>query len=114
MSAYRKFSASFEAAESDTLGGLGTLDAGGSNPKSRPTETLGTLGGLGGTHPSIRREDRSRIEPPTPPKVPKAPKVTGIGDGHPNLSRYARVFAALCERCPDHVEPGRWQHALED
>jgi hypothetical protein len=95
MTAYRKFSDMWER-------------------EKRAPQTLGALGGLGGTHPAIRREDSSRIAPPTPPKVPKPPKATRFGEGPPNLSRYVRVFAALCERAPDHVEPGRWQQAIED
>jgi hypothetical protein len=27
---------------------------------------------------------------------------------------YGRVFSTLCERCPAHVEPARWQQALQD
>ena len=38
--------------------------------------------------------------------------------GHPqnpqNPSRYAHVFAVLCECCPNHVDPARWQCVVED
>jgi hypothetical protein len=27
---------------------------------------------------------------------------------------FGRVFEALEARCPDHIEPGRWQRAVED
>jgi hypothetical protein len=33
-----------------------------------------------------------------------------VGQGRP----YARTLAALEARCPDHIEPGRWQRAVED
>jgi hypothetical protein len=31
-----------------------------------------------------------------------------------NLSAYASAFAALRQRCPDHVEPLRWHEAVKD
>jgi hypothetical protein len=31
-----------------------------------------------------------------------------------NRSIYNRVLAALCERCPDHVELDRWRQAIKD
>ncbi len=27
---------------------------------------------------------------------------------------YGDVFGALCDKCPEHVEPARWQEAVED
>ena len=34
---------------------------------------------------------------------------------HPqNPSRYAQVFAVLCDGCPNHVDPARWQCVVED
>lgn len=33
-----------------------------------------------------------------------------LAGGHP----YARIFAALCERCPDYIEADRWQQAVHD
>ena len=31
-----------------------------------------------------------------------------------NSSHYAHVFAVLCDRCPNHVDPARWQRAVAD
>jgi hypothetical protein len=67
--------------------------------------TLGALGALGGVGvENALSHATSRICPVGAPKPPKAPKA----------GPYARVLAALEIRCPDHIEPGRWQQAVED
>jgi hypothetical protein len=47
------------------------------------------------------------------PKPPKAPKVCDT-PSEAGAASYFRVLAALDERCPDHIEPNRWQRAVED
>jgi hypothetical protein len=41
-----------------------------------------------------------------------------IAIGHPqnpqNSSHYDHVFAVFCDRCPNHVDSGRWQCAVDD
>ena len=32
----------------------------------------------------------------------------------PRALPYGRVFSTLCERCPTHIEPARWQQAASD
>lgn len=88
-------------------------------------ETLGGLAALGGQHPQIPGRE---IRTPTPPKVAKAPKVlpsvpvegleksTRTPPKAPKVSAFpfAGVLNALEARCPDYVEPERWQQCIED
>jgi hypothetical protein len=68
---------------------LKTIDANGSGEKSELCEERYT-------NPSTTNEKRNRR-----------------GDLF-RLSRFFRTFAELERRCPDHVEPARWQQALQD
>jgi hypothetical protein len=104
---YQKFSDAWRHAEIATEGQLPTLDA------------LGALGGMRAENANantsrMRAENRqitrrpiprnSQICPVRAPKPPKPPKV----------GPYGRVLAALEARCPEHIEPARWQQAVED
>jgi len=118
MSAYRKFSDSWEEPEGGrTLGGLATLGA--LQPSSRGhgslhevppecSQVLGALGTLGDHHPLSQRGGCLQEATHPPPKPPKAPKVKG------HAGVYGKTLSALRECCPDHVEPARWQQTLAD
>jgi hypothetical protein len=104
---YQKFSDAWRHAEiatadkPATLGALGAL--GGVGAENANVNTSGT--GIK-TRPITRRPipRNSQICPVGAPKPPKPPKA----------GPYARVLATLEIRCPDHIEPGRWQQAVED
>ena len=139
MSAYRKFSDTWEDADDRTLGGLATLGAHGGVSGKVPT--LGALGTLGGHPPTVRRQDDLQELPSAPPKAPKPPKVLSIGNpsaapsdngwprqvpyGSPKLAKapkaaagtplaYAKAFAELRRGCPDKVDTARWQQCIRD
>ena len=139
MSAYRKFSDTWEDADGQTLGALASLGIqGGSSDRG---QTLGALGTLGARPPAIRRQDDFHELPSPAPKVPKAPKVLSIRNppavpseddgsrqaphGSPKLAKapkvttdiplvYAKALAELTRCCPHRVDTARWQQCIRD
>jgi hypothetical protein len=60
----------------------------------------------------LRAMEAAGLLPSTPPA---ASPETGTAPG--TVARqepYARTLSALEARCPDYIEPGRWQRAVED
>jgi hypothetical protein len=79
---------------------------------------------LGTPIPQSDHEDNSTVPPSQP--LGRGTRDTCVESsaemGHPlgqyspdtRVGPYGRVFSALCERCPTHVESARWQQALQD
>jgi hypothetical protein len=110
MAAFKKFDPQaflererIAADGSSTLATLATLAA-------QPTETYFSNNDVSAAPLGQNERNNNHIQSPIPAKVAKVAKVERVGSAAP----YSEFFGDLEGRCPDFIEPKRWQQVIED